>query len=53
MPFVMPDHSVTDQFSKCCKPFLEQIKAKQKIILNLQQARDRLLPKLMSREVGM
>lgn len=51
MPFIMPNHAVINQFSKCCKPLLEQIKSKQKIILNLQQARDRLLPKLMSGEV--
>ena len=51
MPFVMPSHAIVDNFSRCCRPLLEQIKAKQQIILNLQQARDRLLPKLMSGEV--
>ena len=52
MPFVMPSHAIVDNFSEYCRPLLEQIKAKQQIILNLQQARDRLLPKLMSGEVG-
>ena len=51
MPFVMPSHAIVDNFSRCCRPLLEQIKAKQQIILNLQQARDRLLPKLISGEV--
>lgn len=52
MPFVMPSHAIVDNFSEYCRPLLEQIRAKQQIILNLQQARDRLLPKLMSGEVG-
>ena len=51
MPFMMPTHAIMDNFSRCCRPLLEQIKTKQQIILNLQQARDRLLPKLMSGEV--
>ena len=51
MPFVMPSYAIVDNFSGYCRPLLEQIKAKQQIILNLQQARNRLLPKLMSGEV--
>ncbi|EDM98313.1 hypothetical protein BACCAP_03974 [Pseudoflavonifractor capillosus ATCC 29799] len=51
MPFVMPNHAIMDEFSEHCRPLLEQIKTKQQVILNLQQARDRLLPKLMSGEV--
>ena len=51
MPFIMPNHAIMDEFSEHCRHLLEQIKAKQQVILNLQQARDRLLPKLMNGEV--
>jgi len=51
MPFLMPSHVIMDEFSVYCRPLLEQIKTNQKMILNLRQARERLLPKLMKEEV--
>ena len=51
MPFVMPTPEVLKQFSKYISPIFEQIKIKQKACLLLTQARDRLLPKLMSGEI--
>lgn len=51
MPFLMPSHVIMDVFSEYCRPLLEQIKTNQKMILDLQQARERLLPKLMKGEV--
>lgn len=52
MPFVMPTKELLSSFSKMASPIFEQIKTKQKICLDLKQARDRLLPKLMSGELG-
>lgn len=53
MPFVMPTRAIMDKFSRYCKPLLEQVKTKQQLVLNLKQARDRLIPKLMSGKMEM
>lgn len=50
MSFVMPSDFVLEAFSKVVKPIFEQIYIKQKEIIRLKEARDRLLPKLMSGE---
>ena len=51
MPFVMPNYELVEAFSKMVAPIFNQIKNKQKSCLELKQARDRLLPKLMSGEL--
>ena len=51
MPFVIPDYELVSAFSKIAAPIFDQIKNKQKTCLELKQARDRLLPKLMSGEI--
>ena len=51
MPFVMPDSEILQRFHQVGKPILEEIKNKQKTNICLAEARDRLLPKLMSGEI--
>lgn len=51
MPFVLPNYELITAFSKIVAPIFDQIKNKQKSCLELKQARDRLLPKLMSGEL--
>ena len=51
MPFVMPDEFIKTEYSKCVAPILDEIYTKQKQIISLIEARDRLLPKLMSGEI--
>lgn len=51
MPFVMPNKELLAKFSKIASPIFEEIRIKQKMCLDLKQARDRLLPKLMSGEL--
>lgn len=51
MPFVLPSQSVLKAFSKIARPIFDSIRAKQKINIYLREARDRLLPKLMSGEL--
>lgn len=51
MPVVLPDNSMLEKFSKVVVPLFEQIFVKQKEIIKLTEARDRLLPKLMSGEI--
>lgn len=51
MPFIMPAGDILGQFSMIVQPILDQIELKQKIIFRLTEARDRLLPKLMSGEI--
>lgn len=51
MPFVMPDESTILAFDKLVSPILKEIKNKQAICIKLGEARDRLLPKLMSGEI--
>lgn len=51
MPFIMPSEDILGQFAMIVQPILDQIELKQKIIFRLTEARDRLLPKLMSGEI--
>ena len=51
MPLVIPNYELVSAFSKIAAPIFDQIKNKQKSCLDLKQARDRLLPKLMSGEL--
>ena len=51
MPFVMPADDIIEKFSNVVEPILNEIKIKQEICNALAEARDRLLPKLMSGEI--
>lgn len=51
MPFIMPDELTKQEYSKRVAPILDDIFIKQKQIISLTEARDRLLPKLMSGEI--
>ena len=51
MPFVMQNDDTIEKFSNVVDPILNEIKVKQEICNELIEARDRLLPKLMSGEV--
>ena len=51
MPFIMPDRETMNCFSMVVAPIFKEIYAKQKQTLSLIEARDRLLPKLMSGEI--
>lgn len=51
MPFVKPNDDTIEKFSNVVDPILNEIKVKQEICNELIEARDRLLPKLMSGEV--
>jgi len=51
MPFVLPDANVLNEFSRVTNPIFALIKNKQKAIIELKEARNRLLPKLMSGEI--
>ena len=51
MPFVMPDNSTLMQFEKLVSPIMDEIYNKSLQIKQLTEARDRLLPKLMSGEI--
>lgn len=51
MPFIMPDTTVLSQFHRVSRPIFDEIKNRQKVNINLVEARDRLLPKLMSGEI--
>ena len=51
LPYLLPVNDVLCSFEKCIKPLFEQISVKQSQNINLVEARDRLLPKLMSGEI--
>ena len=51
MSFIMPSRDILEQFSMIVQPILNQIELKKKMIFRLTEARDRLLPKLMSGEI--
>lgn len=48
---IIPDDEILNLFNCAIEPLMLQIKSKKKGIVLLQEARDRLLPKLMSGEV--
>ena len=51
MPFILPDKNIIKKYSNLVAPFLDSIFNKQCQNLQLAEARDRLLPKLMSGEI--
>ena len=51
MPFIMPNNNLIEMFSKMVTPILQSIYNKQLACIHLAEARDRLLPKLMSGEI--
>lgn len=51
MPLVRPSDSILDRFDKAMKPVIDEQIALRKQICLLSEARDRLLPKLMSGEI--
>lgn len=51
MPFTMPDEPTITKFSEYVEPILNAIENKQITCAKLKEARDRLLPKLMSGEI--
>ena len=51
MPFVMPDAKTLTRFSDMVSPIFDQIQNSVVFIRTLTEARDRLLPKLMSGEI--
>ena len=51
MPFVVPNETILEKYSKLVAPILDEIFIKQKQIILFAESRDRLLPKLMSGEV--
>ena len=51
MPIVIPEDSIIKNFSNFSTPYFEKIKSLQHQIQLLQQARDKLLPRLMSGEM--
>jgi type I restriction enzyme S subunit len=51
MPFVMPSTEIIHGFSSVVKPLLDKIYGLQDITLKAMQARDKLLPKLMTGEI--
>ena len=51
MPFIMPDDNLICDFHNISNSIFENIKNKQLSCMKLKEARDRLLPKLMSGEL--
>lgn len=51
MPIIIPDEKILKMFSNLMKPYFNKIKNCQLSIVNLQLARDKLLPKLMNGEI--
>ena len=47
----VPYKKIVSAFNALVEPIMEQIKLKTKLITSLKEARDRLLPKLMSGEM--
>ena len=50
--YLLPDANLINNFESCVKPLFEQVNTKQSQNLRLNEARDRLLPKLMSGEIN-
>lgn len=51
LPYLKPSATIIKAFEKCVAPLFAQIQTKNKQYAELKQARDRLLPKLMSGEM--
>lgn len=51
MPFVMPTREIVELFSQIVSPIIKNIYLKQAQLIHLTEARDLLLPKLMSEEL--
>ena len=51
MPILIPHENVTKDFNRIICPIIERLKKISKQNINLKQARDRLLPKLMNGEL--
>lgn len=51
MPFVIPDLRILDSFSNYADPIFAEIRIKQKQLITLTEARDRLLPCLINGEI--
>ena len=49
--FTLPSEEIISRFTKIVKPFIERVQKLQKENVHLVEARDRLLPKLMSGEI--
>lgn len=50
-PIILPSTSIIDSFTSVVKPIIEKTQSLNKQITKLAEARDRLLPKLMSGEI--
>lgn len=53
MPVIIPSKTVAEKFQSAVKPIIEKIGCLSKEIISLRQARDILLPKLMSVELDL
>jgi type I restriction enzyme S subunit len=51
LKMLVPTTDILEKYCEVVSPYFEKIKSLQKIIENAQQARDRLLPKLMNGEI--
>lgn len=51
MPVIIPDLEIAERFNKQIQPIIDNIASLSEQVILLQQARDRLLPKLMSGEI--
>lgn len=51
LPILIPDTSVLHHFNEVVRPIIKQMEVLTKTIKMLQEARDRLLPKLMNGEI--
>ncbi|MCI8869183.1 MAG: restriction endonuclease subunit S [Lawsonibacter sp.] len=51
MPFILPPLPLLEAFSDRARPIFDSVRARQGLSARLREARDRLLPKLMSGEI--
>ena len=51
LEILIPNKDILEKFEKLTKPYFNKIKNCQLSIVNLQSARDKLLPKLMNGEI--
>ena len=51
MPVIIPDLEIAERFNKQIQPIIDNIASLSEQVILLQQARDRLSPKLMSGEI--